>query len=60
MVLLILIIYFRLLDICGVASRHDLHKLIIASLDFAHDIFARVILEKLLTGGDEVCDSNQE
>ena len=43
-----------LLDICSITSRHDLHKLIISSLDFAHDTHSRAILHKLLTGTDTV------
>ncbi len=55
---LLLTLHFSLLDICSISSRHDLHKLIVASLDFAHDVLARVILEKLLTSGDVVSNAD--
>ena len=41
-----------LLDICNYHNRSDLMKLMVASLDFAHDTHSRVILSKLLTACD--------
>ena len=43
-----------ILDICSITSRHDLHKLIISSLDFSHDNYSKPILQKLLNGSDGV------
>ena len=42
------------MDVCNILGRHDLHKLIVASLDFAHDNHSKPILTKLLTGADKV------
>lgn len=39
----------RLLDICNYQNRSDLMKLMVSSLDFAHDVHSQVILGKILT-----------
>ncbi|XP_019855516.1 PREDICTED: rapamycin-insensitive companion of mTOR-like [Amphimedon queenslandica] len=44
--------YGPILDICSITYRHDLHKLIISSLDFSHDNYSKPILQKLLNGSD--------
>lgn len=43
-----------LFDICNYHYRIDLIKLMIASLDFAQDLYARAILSKILTTGSKV------
>ncbi len=40
---------YSLLDICNYPNRSDLMRLMITTLDFAHDVHSRVILNKLLT-----------
>lgn len=45
--------YGYLFDICNYHYRIDLIKLMIASLDFAHDHYARAILSKILTSGSK-------
>ena len=42
------------LAVCDVPNRNDLLKLIISSLDFSQDVYARVVLTKVLTAGDQV------
>lgn len=42
------------LAVCDVPNRNDLLKLIISSLDFSQDVYARVVLTKILTAGDQV------
>ena len=49
-----LLLPHSILDICSITSRHDLHKLIISSLDFSHDNYSKPILQKLLNGSDGV------
>lgn len=48
-----LYINFRLLSVCNYQNRSDLMKLIISSLDFAHDVQCQVILSKILTSSDK-------
>ena len=43
-----------LLAVCDVPNRNDLLKLIVSSLDFSQDVYARVVLTKILTAGDQV------
>ena len=43
-----------LLDICSIPGRLDLHKLLVASLDYSHDNHSRVVLSKLLTSKEKV------
>ncbi|KAL5486702.1 hypothetical protein EMCRGX_G019218 [Ephydatia muelleri] len=45
--------YGFLFDICNYHYRIDLIKLMIASLDFAQDLYARAILSKILTTGSK-------
>ena len=55
-VLMIFFVFYSLslLDICSIPGRLDLHKLLIASLDCAHDNHSRVVLSKLLTSKEKV------
>ncbi|XP_065904435.1 rapamycin-insensitive companion of mTOR-like isoform X3 [Dysidea avara] len=45
--------YAPLLAICDIPNRNDLIKLIISSLDYGHDVYSRVILNKVLTASDQ-------